>query len=103
MEHKQRRAADGSFLCIGDSGEEVDSDEELRRSLAAGEMCDFGLDDDVSNLMLDAGAAGEQAVDRVRCPTAVEVAEAVLYLCTTPLMQDASSYVHVRAVRSIQA
>ena len=33
-EHKQKRAADESFLCIGeDDAEDVDSNEELERSL----------------------------------------------------------------------
>ena len=107
-EHKQKRAADGSFLCIGeDDAEDVDSDEELRRSLAAGEVCDFELEaHSPANLMLDVQVDDTNVrVDdaAARCPTAIEVADAVLFLCTTPAMQDISGFVHTKAVSSIQA
>ena len=105
VEHKQKRAADGSFLCIGDNDEEeVDSDEELRRSLAAGETCDFELEshNQEANLMLDA-LVDDRSDDGVRCPTAVEVADSVLLHCSTQSMQDVSSFVHIKAVSSIQA
>ena len=109
VEHKQKRAADGTFLCIGDDGEDVDSDEELRRSLAAGDLCDFELEQD-ANLMLDVRVEEhfddsklQGDIQGARCPTAIEVADAVLLCCSTPTMQDVSSFVHVKAVRSIQA
>ena len=101
----------GSFLCIGeDDAEDVDSDEELpvRRSLAAGEMCDFELEaHNPTNLMLDVQVdeanSGVDEDDEARCPTAVEVADAVLFLCSTRAMRDVSGFVHTKAVSSIQA
>ena len=86
----------------------MDSDEELRGSLAAGEMYDFELEaHNPANLMLDVqvndandGVDGDTAA---RCPTAIEVADTVLFRCSTLAMQDNPGFVHTKAVSWIQA
>ena len=71
-------------------------------------MCDFELEaHNPANLMLDVQVdeanSGLDEADETRCPTAVEVTDHILFLCSTPAMQDVSGFVHTKAVSSIQA
>ena len=59
---------------------------------------------DVGCWMLDVqvndASAGVDEDTAARCPTVVEVADAVLFLCSTPAMPDVSGFVHTKVVSS---